>query len=249
MYRASCNRSSMGFPMTPRICTICARGGSKGVVNKNIRILDGKPLVAHSIERARASGMFACIAVSSDSDAILDAAEAWGADYRIRRPDELATDQAAKIPAIRHCVEEAERLSGLQSRIIVDLDATSPLRSVDDIRGAVALLEGRGVSSVITGTPARRSPYFNLVEEIEGGFVRISKTLDRPIFRRQDTPRCFDMNASIYVWNRDVFLSKPSVFYEDTLLFEMPESRSPDIDTEFDFEWVQFLMERRKADG
>ncbi|QEE43662.1 acylneuraminate cytidylyltransferase family protein (plasmid) [Rhizobium sp. WL3] len=235
--------------MTSRICTICARGGSKGVVNKNIRLLDGKPLIAHSIERARASGLFASIAVSSDSEAILEIAGVWGANYLIRRPDELATDKAAKIPAIRHCLHEAERLSGLKPSTFVDLDATSPLRSVDDIRGAVALLEERGVSSVITGTAARRSPYFNLVEEGEDGFVRISKTLDRPVVRRQDAPRCFDMNASIYVWKRDRFLAEPSVFYKDTLIFEMPEDRSPDIDSELDFEWVRYLMERGKRNG
>lgn len=238
----------MGDPVTSRICTICARGGSKGVPNKNIRLLDGKPLIAHTIERARESGLFACIAVSSDSEAILEAAKAWGADHLIRRPDEMATDKAAKIPAIRHCLEEAERLSGLQPRTFVDLDATSPLRSVEDIRGAVALLESRGVSSVITGTSARRSPYFNLVEEGEDGVVRISKTLDRPVVRRQDAPRCFDMNASIYVWDRDVFIADPAIFYRDTLIFEMPELRSPDIDSELDFKWVQFLMERRKGE-
>lgn len=103
--------------MTVRICTICARGGSKGVVNKNIRPLAGKPLIAHTIERAKASGLFACIAVSSDSPAILEAAATWGADYMIRRPEELATDNAAKIPAIRHCLAEAERLSGLKADI------------------------------------------------------------------------------------------------------------------------------------
>jgi N-acylneuraminate cytidylyltransferase/CMP-N,N'-diacetyllegionaminic acid synthase len=234
----------MDFAMTLRICTICARGGSKGVVNKNIRLLNGKPLIAHTLERALASGLFAAIAVSSDSEAILEMAGKWGADFLIRRPDELATDKAAKIPAIRHCLEETERLIGLQPITFVDLDVTSPLRSVDDIRGAVALLEDRGVSSVITGTPARRSPYFNLVEEGADGFVRISKTLDQPVVRRQDAPKCFDMNASIYVWNRNAFLAEPSVFYKDTLIFEMPENRSPDIDSEFDFEWVQYLMER-----
>lgn len=235
--------------MTRRICTICARGGSKGVVNKNIRMLAGKPLIAHTIERARESGLFSCIAVSSDSDAILETAASWGADYLIRRPDELATDAAAKIPAIRHCLQEAERLSGDRCDVFVDLDATSPLRSVEDIRGAVALLETRKVSNVITGAPARRSPYFNLVEEGADGFVRLSKPLQHPVVRRQDAPRCFDMNASIYVWNRDTFLARPAVFYDDTLLFEMPEERSHDIDTELDLQWVQFVMERANRYG
>lgn len=236
----------MGDAMTKRICTICARGGSKGVVNKNIRPLLGRPLIAHTIERARESGLFECIAVSSDSDAILDAARQWGADFHVRRPDELATDTAAKVPAIRHCLEEAERLAGIRCDVLVDLDATSPLRSTDDIRGAVVLLETRGVTSVITGAPARRSPYFNLVEVDAAGVVRLSKTLAQPVVRRQDAPKCYDMNASIYVWRRDDFLAHPAVFYGDTLLYEMPEDRSHDIDTELDFEWVEFLMRHRE---
>lgn len=236
----------MGDAMTKRICTICARGGSKGVVNKNIRPLLGRPLIAHTIERARESGLFECIAVSSDSDAILDAARQWGADFQVRRPDELATDTAAKVPAIRHCLEEAERLAGIRCDVLVDLDATSPLRSTDDIRGAVVLLETRGVTSVITGAPARRSPYFNLVEVDAAGVARLSKTLAQPVVRRQDAPKCYDMNASIYVWRRDDFLAYPAVFYGDTLLYEMPEDRSHDIDTELDFEWVEFLMHHRE---
>jgi CMP-N,N'-diacetyllegionaminic acid synthase len=229
-----------------RICTICARGGSKGVPAKNIRELAGRPLIAHSIVQARESGLFDVIAVSSDSEAILEAARQWGADYRIRRPDELASDTSAKVPAIRHCLEETERLSGIRCSVFVDLDATSPLRSIDDIRGAVSLLESREVSSVITGSPARRSPYFNLVETDDRGRAKLSKSLERPVVRRQDSPRCFDMNASIYVWSRDAFVSHPAVFYEDTLLFEMPEARSHDIDTELDFEWVEFLMRRKE---
>jgi N-acylneuraminate cytidylyltransferase/CMP-N,N'-diacetyllegionaminic acid synthase len=229
-----------------RICTICARGGSKGVPNKNIRQLAGRPLIAHSIERAKDSGLFEVVAVSSDSDAILEVARGWGADFQIRRPDDLASDTAAKVPAIRHCLEEAERLSGIRCSVFVDLDATSPLRSVDDIRGAIELLESKQVASVITGAPARRSPYFNLVEIDHQGRAKLSKNLERAVVRRQDGPRCFDMNASIYVWNRDAFLDRPAVFYEDTLLFEMSEARSHDIDTELDFEWVEFLLRRRE---
>jgi len=127
-----------------RLCTICARGGSKGVKGKNIRPLLGKPLIAHSIEQARKSGLFAAIAVSSDSDIILQIAKEWGVDFLIKRPDELATDHAAKLPVIRHCVAEVERQSGYCFDTIVDLDATSPLRSVEDICSAVALLEEGG---------------------------------------------------------------------------------------------------------
>ena len=227
-----------------RLCTICARGGSKGVPGKNIRELLGKPLIAHSIEQARASGLFEAVAVSSDSEAILEAARQAGADVLVRRPDEMATDTAGKLPAIEHCFRTAEQELGKQFPVFVDLDATSPLRIPEDIVGAVRLLEDRGVSSVITGAPARRSPYFNLVELDENDVVFVSKTPAKPILRRQDAPRCFDMNASIYVWRRDRFLEEPAVFYSDTLLFEMPESRSIDIDSDIDWELVQLLMQR-----
>lgn len=229
-----------------RICTICARGGSKGVKNKNIRELHGKPLIAYSILQARETGLFDAIAVSSDSAEILAAAGAWGADHLIRRPDELATDQAAKLPAICHCVLEAERAAGTSYDVIVDLDATSPLRVADDIVQCVTLLESRGVSNVITGAPARRSPYFNLVELDENGYARLSKQLERPVVRRQDAPKCYDMNASVYVWRRESLLSGATVFNPDTLIHVMPEERSIDIDSELDFKLVEFIMASRK---
>lgn len=228
-----------------RICTICARGGSKGVKSKNIRELAGKPLIALSLEQARSSSLFDLIAVSSDSAEILAVARSYGADLLIDRQPELASDTAAKLPAIRHCVGEVEKFFGKRFDVIVDLDATSPLRLVEDIQGAVDLLESNNVSNVITAAPARRSPYFNLVELSEDGVVRLSKPLQKPIVRRQDSPQCFDMNASIYVWKRSALFDYPTVFNADTRLFVMPEERSIDVDTELDFEIVELMMRKR----
>lgn len=231
--------------MTTRICTICARGGSKGVNNKNIRDLAGKPLLVWSLEQAQESLLFDRVAVSSDAPEILDIAEQYGADFIIKRPSELATDKAAKVPAIRHCVEQAEEVFKRPFDVVVDLDATSPLRSVEDIQGAVNLLERNNLSNVITGAPARRSPYFNLVELNEDSAVQLSKALEKPVVRRQDSPRCFDMNASIYAWQRSALFNCTTVFNEDTRLFVMPEERSVDIDSELDFEFVEFIMQKR----
>lgn len=231
-----------------RICTICARGGSKGVPGKNTRLLNGRPLIVHSLEQARASGLFDLVAVSSDSAEILEIAQAAGADFTIERPSALASDTAAKLPVIRHAVECAEAATETEYEVIVDLDATSPLRHVADIQGAVRLFEECGGGNVITGAPARRSPYFNLVELGEDGRVRLAKTAERPIVRRQDAPKCFDMNASIYVWSRSsLFDLAATVIGHDTFLYEMPEDRSFDIDSEVDFEIVEFLMKRRTA--
>jgi CMP-N,N'-diacetyllegionaminic acid synthase len=229
-----------------RLCTICARGGSKGVPGKNLRMLLGKPLIVHSIEQARESGLFSAIAVSSDSSEILDSARRGGADILVLRPDEMATDIAPKLPAIRHCFETAERERNCSFPVFVDLDATSPLRLPEDIIGAVRLLETSGASSVITGAPARRSPYFNLVELDDRGVPHVCKQLKTPLIRRQDAPRCFDMNASIYVWGREPFLASTAVFYDDTRLFEMPEERSIDIDSAMDWDIVESLMMRRR---
>lgn len=228
------------------ICTICARGGSKGVKNKNIRDLLGKPLIAYSLLQAKASGLFDVIAVSSDSSLILGAAKAYGADILVERPLEMATDAAAKLPAIQHCVRSAEQVRGVTFDIVVDLDATSPLRSVADIREAVHLLENRNVSNIITGAPAHRSPYFNLIELDKDGVARLSKPLPTPIARRQDAPKCYDLNASIYVWQRQALFANQSIFNNDTLLYEMPAERSVDIDSELDFQIVEFLMAKQE---
>ncbi|MCW5682804.1 MAG: acylneuraminate cytidylyltransferase family protein [Pseudolabrys sp.] len=229
-----------------RICTICARGGSKGVPGKNLRPLLGKPLIAWSIEQAKASGIFDCVSVSSDAEDILSAAKAAGADHIIRRPPEMATDVASKLPAIRHALLETERIHGAKFETTVDIDVTSPLRLASDIVGAVELLETTGVASVITGAVARRSPYFNLVEVDAKGVVALSKPLPNRVERRQDGPRCYDMNASVYVWNRDAFIANLTVFYPDSRLFVMPEDRSIDIDSDIDFLIVEKLLLRRR---
>jgi len=227
------------------LCTICVRSGSRGIINKNIREIAGKPLLAHSILQAKASNLFQTIAVSSDSDEILDIANYWGADYLIKRPARLATDQAAKVPVIQHALLAVEKIVKHKFDIIVDLDATSPLRVISDISNVVNLLERNQVSNIITGTPSRRSPYFNLVEINNSGTVKLSKSLSKPIFRRQDAPNCYDLNASIYAWYRDVLLKNQSIFNEDTMLYIMPEERSIDIDSELDFQFVELLMNKR----
>jgi N-acylneuraminate cytidylyltransferase/CMP-N,N'-diacetyllegionaminic acid synthase len=232
-----------------RLCTICARGGSKGVEGKNAKKLLGIPLIAYSIRQAQVSGLFDVIAVSSDSEEILKISKEYGVEYLIKRPDELATDEAAKLPAIKHCVDEVEKSGGQLFDIIVDLDATSPLRAVSDIQNAVALCEQSKAANVITAAPARRSPYFNLVELTKRGTVTLSKPLDTPVVRRQDAPKCYDMNASVYVWSRAGFVENATIFNEGTRLYVMPEERSIDIDTELDFKFVEFLMRLHSSES
>ena len=219
------------------LCTICARAGSKGVTNKNLRPINSKPLIVYSIEQALATKLFDQIVVSSDSAEIRNVALADA----VERPFELASDTAPKLPAIRHCVESAEKKFG-QFEVIIDLDATAPLRNPEDILGALELLKTTNSDNVITGTPAHRSPYFNLVETNEQGIVHLSKQPRAAVDRRQDSPECFDMNASIYVWRRHALFENETLFTKSTRLFVMPRERSIDIDSQADFDMVEWLM-------
>lgn len=228
--------------MVRRLCTICARGGSKGVPNKNIRKIRGKPLIVHSIEHARASNLFERVAVSTDSEEIIAVARAAGVDDIIERPPEMATDAAPKVPAILHALTTIEARHSVRYDTNVDLDVTAPQRLPEDIRGAVALLEQSGVASVVTGCRSYRSPYFDLLELQSGGSVVVAKVPEREFTRRQDVPVSFDMNASIYVWRSEIFRRDAKVFYPDTRLFEMPPERSREIDSELDFKIVETVM-------
>lgn len=234
--------------MSSVLCTICARGGSKGVKNKNIKELGGKPLIAYTIEQAKASKLFEHIVISTDSDAIADVAKAYGAEVFFKRSDEMASDTAGKLDVIRDAFMRSEAYYQKQYDYLVDLDATAPLRSVEDIINSFEQFKNDDNDNLITAMPSRRSPYFNLVEVGNDGKVKLSKKLDSAILRRQDAPKSYDMNASIYIWKREVILQEKTLFLEKTGLYVMPEERSIDIDTELDFEFVEFLMRKRNAE-
>ena len=228
-----------------RVCTVCARGGSKGVKNKNIRLLHGKPLIHHTIVQAIDSRLFDEIAVSSDSEEILDAARRAGATQSIVRPPELATDASDKSPAIVHCGAEVERLTSKRFDTFVDLDASAPLRTLRHIREAVALLESGDISNVFTVCHSRRNPYFNMVELDAEGRPRLCKAIDPPPVRRQDTPAVYDMNASIYVWRRrEYFELGAPVLASKTRIYVMPEFTAFDLDSEFDFAIIESVFPR-----
>jgi CMP-N,N'-diacetyllegionaminic acid synthase len=225
-----------------RMCTVLARAGSVGVPGKNVRLLGGVPLVAHSIRHARTTGLFEAVVVSTDDPEVRRIAEAEGVDLVIERPPELATATAGKVPAIVHAVEVAEKTLRGSFDVVVDLDATSPLRLPDDVVAAVALLEhDPDAVNVITAAPARRSPYFNLVERRPDGVVQLARPTDPPVLRRQDAPECFDMNASIYVWRRAALQAGLAVINPGTRLLVMPEERSHDVDSELDWSIVTHL--------
>jgi CMP-N,N'-diacetyllegionaminic acid synthase len=228
------------------LATICARGGSKGVPNKNIRLLNGKPLIAYTIECAKKYTKFDRIIVSTDSPKIAEIAKQYGADVPFLRPKELATDTSPKIPVLQHAVRYLEQEENDRYDLIVDLDPTSPLRTVEDIENCVNKMIEKNPNVVFSVTPAHKNPYFNMVEEKDGK-VYLCKKLDAPITRRQDAPTVYAMNASIYVYKKDFLLNTDSVFSDNTMAVVMPEERSIDIDRPIDFEFVEFLMKRNNT--
>lgn len=231
--------------MSNILCTICARGGSKGVKNKNIKELNGKPLIAYTIEQAKASGLFEHIVISTDSDDIANVAKEYGAEVFFKRSEEMASDTAGKLDVIKDAFEKSEKYYNKTFDYLMDLDATAPLRIVEDIINSFKQFKENNNDNLITAMPSRRSPYFNLVEQDKDGKVYLSKKLDISVVRRQDAPKSYDMNASIYIWKRDIILNENSLFLEKTGLYVMPEERSIDIDNELDFKFVEFLMKEK----
>ncbi len=233
--------------MSKVLCTICARGGSKGVKNKNIKEINGKPLIAYTIEQAKNSGLFEHIVISTDSDNIARIAQEYGAEVFFKRSEEMASDTAGKLDVIKDAFVRSEKYYNKQYDYLVDLDATAPLRNVDDIKKSFEQFLLNSNDNLITAMPGRRSPYFNLVEVNKDGKVYLSKNLKNSIIRRQDAPKTYDMNASIYIWKRDTILNEKTLFLENTGLYVMPEERSIDIDTELDYKFVEFLMKEKNA--
>ncbi len=229
------------------LCTICARSGSKGVKNKNIKELNGKPLIAYTIEQAKASGLFDHIVVSTDSDDIAKIAQEYGAEVFFKRSAEMASDKAGKLEVIRDAFMRSEEQYNTKFEYLIDLDATAPLRNVEDILNSYKQFLDNRNCNLLTAMPSRRNPYFNLIEVDNTGLVALSKTLDSRIIRRQDAPKCYDMNASIYIWNRNTILNEKSLFMPKTGLYVMPEERSIDIDTPLDFEFVEFMMRKNNV--
>lgn len=233
-------------PRPNLLCTVCARGGSKGVRGKNIIQVAGKPLLVHTLECARRCNLFDAVVVSTDSSDIVAVAETAGVDLVIPRPAELSDDDSPKIPAVRHALLYAESHFAKKFPVIVDLDATSPLRNTEDIANCISLFLSSKAENLITASASRRSPYFNMVERIDGQ-IRVCKSKQRDIIRRQDAPQTYDMNASIYVWSREALLESDELFRPSTLLYEMPLERSWDIDDPLDVKIVEFFLESRDS--
>lgn len=232
------------------LCTICARGGSKGVPGKNIRELLGKPLIAYTIEQALRSDLIDRVVVSTDSEEISEVAKSLGAEVPFLRPAHLANDKAPKLPVIQHAVEFYGKELGFTPDYVIDLDPTSPLRLDEDIVKCLHLIStDAACDSVITGYRSNKNPYFNMVEISSDGYGRLSKSTEKRVSRRQDAPIVYAMNASIYVWKTSSLMNQTDVVSGRVKLFEMPDERSVDIDSEVDYKLVENIMTERQRDG
>lgn len=232
------------------LITICARGGSKGIPGKNIRLLGGKPLIAYTINTARlfAQDKPAVLALSTDSEEINGVAARLGLVSSYKRPEELSTDTAGKISTIQHLLEYEEQRNNTRFDFILDLDVTSPLRTPADLEAAFKdLVEDKDALNIFSVNPANRNPYFNMVEQNETGYVDLCKK--GKFLTRQSAPKVYDMNASFYIYRRSFFeKGLTGVITDKSLVYVMPHICF-DLDHQIDFDFMQYLLENNKLEG
>tara|TARA_B100000886_G_scaffold163556_1_gene111484 strand:+ start:445 stop:1137 length:693 start_codon:yes stop_codon:yes gene_type:complete len=226
------------------LCSVCARGGSTTLKNKNIKILRGKPLILHTLLTAKKTGIFDKIVVSSDSKKILKIAKKQ-TNLQIKRPLKLSSDKSPKLPAIKHALINSEKYFKKKFDIVVDLDATSPLRRVEDIINALKIFKKNKNSNLISVCPSNKNPYYNMIEK-KGKEIKIVKKSNIDFYGRQEAPKVFDINASIYIWSRRSLLKNKKLINNKTGIYIMPKARSTDIDDLEDFELVKYFMKRGK---
>lgn len=234
------------------LITICARGGSKGIPGKNIKELNGKPLIFYTIQVAKqfqAAIQEVEIILSTDSEEIIKTAEHYGLKSAYRRPEILASDTAGKIDVITDVLIWKEKLDKSQFDFILDLDVTSPLRNLADLTNAFKMIkENDEALNIFSVSPANRSPYFNMVEQKENGFYAKIKDSNSLVLTRQSAPKVFDMNASFYFYKRSFFsLGYKGAITDKSLIYVVPHICF-DLDHPIDFEIISFLMANNKLD-
>ena len=228
------------------LCTICARGGSKGIPKKNIKKLAGKPLIGYTIENAKKWYKFSEIVVSTDDDKIAKVAKEYNVLVPFKRPTELSDDQVSRIAAVKHACVFMENMLDKKYDYIIDLSVTSPFRTKEDITGAFKLLKNNpNTNNVYTVCKTDKNPYFNMVEINEEGFTKLVKSSDEKITARQQAPQVYEMNDSINIFRRDFLLNQETNQSNKTKAYVMPRERSIDIDHPLDFKFAEFLIKEK----
>ncbi len=234
------------------LITLCARGGSKGIPGKNIKLLAGKPLINYTIDIAkRFSAVFnAKISLSTDDEGIKLVAQKDEIETDYMRPAALASDTAGKIDTIKHLLIYEEKLAGISYDYILDLDITSPLRTLEDLTEAFDIIQNDSIAlSLFSVNPAARNPYFNMVEQQANGYYDlIKKSPDGSVMSRQKAPAVYDLNASFYFYKRVFFdIDSKSPITTSSLIYQMKHICF-DLDHPIDFEFLEYLLLNDKLD-
>lgn len=220
------------------LCVIPARGGSKRLPGKNIMELAGKPLIAYSIECARASGLLDRIVVSTDDEAITEVARSFGAEVPFMRPATLARDESSSADVLLHATEWLEENEGYTFDAVVLLQVTSPLRTTEDVEAAVKMLIDNEAQNVFSVTKAHASPYTTLVETKADGYARLSKESAE----NEPVPPVYELNGAVYAWWKNTLNRERPLFQDRTSFYVMERERSVDIDTLLDFKIAETIL-------
>ena len=225
---------------------IFARGGSKGVLRKNLSLCAGKPLLAHAITAARQAEGVRRVVVSTEDPEIAEVARTWGAEVPFMRPAELARDDAPEWLAWRHAIRALEEVGGQRLDVFLSVPATAPLRKAEDIDECLRALQTHDADVAITVTPARRHPSFNMVT-VENGLARLMMPSGQAVVRRQQVSPAYDVKTVAYAARPEFILRANGLFEGKVAVAIVPEERAIDIDTELDLEIADFLLRRREG--
>lgn len=223
------------------LVVIPARGGSKGLPGKNIKLLNCKPLIHYTIEAAREVFDDSCIYVSTDSKQIKSVVEDTGLKVPFLRPYELATDTANSQDVIKHAVKFYEKSNNVTLDLVVLLQPTSPLRTAYHIKEALKLYN-KELDMVVSVKETSSNPYYVLYEESNQGFLTKSK--DGNYLRRQDCPKVWEYNGAIYIINRHSLMEKEIICFLKVIKYVMDPLTSLDIDSQLDFDFIEFIKNK-----
>jgi CMP-N-acetylneuraminic acid synthetase len=225
------------------VALICARGGSKGLPGKNIKLLGGIPLISWSIRIAKKIDQISKIIVSTDSNEIAEIALNEGAEVPFMRPSNLSQDDSPEWLVWRHSLNYLKKIDYSLNGLLV-LPPTAPLRNITDIEKCISIFEQKDSDLVITYTDSHRSPYFNMVNVDENEYSSIVIPPKNIISRRQDTPVVFDMTTVAYIV-RPQYVNKTDVMWEGKVRgVHIPLERAVDIDTNLDFQFAEYLISK-----
>jgi N-acylneuraminate cytidylyltransferase len=224
---------------------IFARGGSKGLPGKNIKLLLGKPLIQYSIEVAFRAPSIDKVFVSTDNTDIAKVALESGAII-IKRPSELAQDDSSEWSAWQHAISWVKAEYG-DFNNFVSLPATSPLRSIKDVELAIFKKDDVGADMCIGVTPSNQSPYFNMVKVLSKGVVELVNKPINTISRRQDVPEVFDITTVVYVATVEFIMSNNNMFDGRIVSVIIPKHRAVDIDDIYDFQFAESILRNIKS--